>query len=263
MFVFLSKFLPLFVYPLGLACVFLIVALLRKSTRSKQILAASALLVLWLGGNRWVAYSLARSLEWRYLPPAEIPNAEVIVVLGGGTEAPSYPRRFVEINGAGDRVLFAARLYKQGKAPHLLLSGGYISWLSQRGSTPAEEMADLMQLIGIPDEALWLQPRSQNTYEDALYSAEILRAKGIRKIILVTSAQHMPRSVALFEHQGFEVIPAPTDYTVTESNWQDLWQPNLASQIINLLPTADNLGLTTSSLKEYLGILIYHLQGWL
>lgn len=263
MFVFLSKFLPLFVYPLGLACVFLIVALLRKSTRSKQILAASALLVLWLGGNRWVAYSLARSLEWRYLPPAEIPNAEVIVVLGGGTEAPSYPRRFVEINGAGDRVLFAARLYKQGKAPHLLLSGGYISWLSQRGSTPAEEMADLMQLIGIPDEALWLQPRSQNTYEDALYSAEILRAKGIRKIILVTSAQHMPRSVALFEHQGFEIIPAPTDYTVTESNWQDLWQPNLASQIINLLPTADNLGLTTSSLKEYLGILIYHLQGWL
>ncbi|KPL82719.1 hypothetical protein SE15_11660 [Thermanaerothrix daxensis] len=263
MFVFLSKFLPLFVYPLGLACVFLIVALLRKSTRSKQILTASALLVLWLGGNRWVAYSLARSLEWRYLPPAEIPSAEVIVVLGGGTEAPSYPRRFVEINGAGDRVLFAARLYKQGKAPHLLLSGGYISWLSQRGSTPAEEMADLMQLIGIPNEALWLQPRSQNTYEDALYSAEILRAKGIRKIILVTSAQHMPRSVALFEHQGFEVIPAPTDYTVTESNWQDLWQPNLASQIINLLPTADNLGLTTSSLKEYLGILIYHLQGWL
>jgi len=124
-------------------------------------------------------------------------------------------------------------------------------------------MADLMQLIGIPDEALWLQPRSQNTYEDALYSGEILRAKGIQKIILVTSAQHMPRSVALFEHQGFEVIPAPTDYTVTESNWQDLWQPNPASQIINLLPTADNLGLTTSSLKEYLGILIYHLQGWL
>ncbi|WP_299024731.1 YdcF family protein [uncultured Thermanaerothrix sp.] len=263
MFVFLSKFLPLLVYPLGLACVLLILALIRSSARSKQLLVLGAFLLLWLGGNRWVAYSLARSLEWRYLPPDEIPQAEAIVVLGGGTEAPSYPRLFVEVNGAGDRVLFAARLYKQGKAPHILLSGGYISWLSQRGSTPAEEMADLMRLIGIPEEALWLQPRSQNTYEDALYSSEMLRERGIRNIILVTSAQHMPRSVALFEHQGFKVIPAPTDYTVTESNWQDLWRPNLARQLINLLPTADHLGLTTSSLKEYLGILIYHLQGWL
>jgi uncharacterized SAM-binding protein YcdF (DUF218 family) len=263
MFVFLSKFLPLFVYPLGLACVLLVLALIRSSVRNKQFLISGALILLWLGGNRWVAYSLARSLEWRYLPPKDIPQAEAIVVLGGGTEAPSYPRLFVEVNGAGDRVLFAARLYKQGKAPYILLSGGYITWLSQRGSTPAEEMADLMALMGIPSEALWLQPRSQNTHEDAVFSAEILRQKGVHRIILVTSAQHMPRSVALFKHQGFEVIPAPTDYNVTENTWRELWQFDLPSLIINLLPTADNLGLTTSSLKYYLGMLICRFQGWL
>lgn len=117
MFVFLSKFLPLFVYPLGLACVLLILALIRSSTRVKSFLISGALILLWLGGNRWVAYSLARSLEWRYLPPKDIPQAEAIVVLGGGTEAPSYPRLFVEVNGAGDRVLFAARFINKEKHP--------------------------------------------------------------------------------------------------------------------------------------------------
>lgn len=263
MFVFLSKFVPLFIYPLGLACFLLIAALVPKHPYRQRIFILSALMLLWLGGNRWVAYSLNRSLEWRYLPPPEMPSAEVIVVLGGGTEAPSYPRPSVEINGAGDRVLYAARLYKEGKAPHLLLSGGYITWLSQRGSTPAEEMANLMALMGIPHDALWLQTQSQNTYEDALYSSAMLREKGIKRIILVTSAQHMPRAVALFQHQGLEVIPAPTDFNVTQADWEELFEPNLAAQLIGLLPTADNLKMTTSSLKEYLGILIYHLQGWL
>jgi len=55
-----------------------------------------------------------------------------------------------------------------------------------------------------------LENDSENTAENAFYSAEILREKNIKTIILVTSAMHMPRSVALFEAQGLNVIPAPT-----------------------------------------------------
>src|SRR5690349_2037016 len=115
MFVFLSKFLPQFIYPLGLVSLLLIVALVaRKRARLRNAALIACLALVWIGGNRWVSSALTRSLEWRYLPPAELPHAEAIVVLGGGTDAPDYPRSTVEVNGAGDRVLYAARLYKQG-----------------------------------------------------------------------------------------------------------------------------------------------------
>jgi uncharacterized SAM-binding protein YcdF (DUF218 family) len=264
MFVFLSKLLPLLVYPLGLGCILLIAALLLSNNqRLKRWLIILSLFVLWMGGNRWVAYSLTRELESRYSPTLEYPQVEAIVVLGGGTESGSAPRPGVEINGAGDRVIHAARLYRQGIAPKLLLSGGTITWLSDRPSTPASEMEELLQFLGVPKEALWLQPDSQNTYEDALFSTQLLRENEIERIILVTSAQHMPRSVALFEAQGFDVIPAPVDFSITDYEWDSLWRFDPAVLLINFFPTVGNLSMTTSSMKEYLGLFMYALQGWL
>ncbi len=264
MFVYLSKILPLFVYPLGLACILLLIWLLiKKNRRSYRGLVIAALLLLWLGGNRWVSFALARSLEWRYLPSDPIPQADVIVVLGGGTESGDSPRPMTEVNDAGDRVLYAAKLYKDGIAPHILVSGGNVLFSRARGATPAEEMTELLLLIGIPEDAIWQQPESQNTYEDALYSAEILADKEIERIILVTSAIHMPRSVALFEKQGLEVIPAPVDFTITGQNWSGLFNPSVDVFLINLIPNTSSLGLTTNALKEYLGMLIYGLRGWL
>jgi uncharacterized SAM-binding protein YcdF (DUF218 family) len=264
MFIFLSKFVPPFLYPLGLIFLLLILALIiRRRPRLRTVVIVAALVVLFLGSNKLVAFTLARSLEWRYLPQTSYPTVDAIVVLGGGTESAEYPRPGVEVNAAGDRVIYAARLYKQGVSPHLLLSGGYITWLSGRLTTPASDMSDLLQLMGVPADALWLQPKSQNTYEDALYSAEILREKGIQRIVLVTSAIHMPRSVALFEKQGFEVIPAPADYTVTQANWETLLSLNPATLLVNLVPNVGSMSLTSNALKEYLGFFVYHLRGWL
>jgi len=262
MFVFLSKLLPPLVYPLGLACLLIILALLlyRRAGWQRAALIL-ALLALWIGGNRWTAMGLARSLERRYLPPASLPPSEIIVVLGGGTASPEAPRPMTEVNGAGDRVLYAAWLYQQGKAPAILVSGGLLDWTPLQ-TTPAQDMAALLEMMGVPSEAIWLQPESRNTYEDALYSAQILKDKGIRRILLVTSAWHMPRSVRLFQAQGLEVVPAPTDFFVTDADWESLTSPDLRSQILGLLPSADNLGLTTRMLKEYLGMLVYDLQGY-
>ncbi len=262
MFVFLSKFLPLFAYPLGLACILLLIVLSRiKAPAWQRVLLISALLLLVLGGNRWIAMSLARSLEWRYLPGEEISAAEVAVVLGGGTLSADYPRSGVEINGAGDRVIYAAQLYHQGKVENLLLSGGFLGW-NPRQTSPAQDMADLLQALDIPEQALWLEPDSRNTYENALLSAKILQEKDIQKILLITSAWHMHRAVKLFEAQGLEVIPAPVDFSVTQRDWETFWQADWKSQLINLVPSASSLSWTTLMLKEYYGILVYELRGW-
>ena len=264
MFIFLSKLLPLFVYPLGLAFLLLLLAVLSSANRKLSMAyIILALAILWLSSTTGVSNLMARSLEWRYKPPEEIPTGEAIVLLGGGTEPAIYPRPGVEINGAGDRVLYAAQLYKDGKAPIILLSGGEITWLNDGSATPAEDMAKILSSIGVPSEAMIIEDRSRNTYENALYAKELLGEKGINKILLVTSAMHMPRSVALFEAQDFEVTPLPVDYSVVENQSAESQDSIFITKILNIIPNASNLTLTTNALKEYLGTFIYQLQGWL
>jgi uncharacterized SAM-binding protein YcdF (DUF218 family) len=263
MFLYLSKILPPFVYPVGLVTILILVALLAaRRPRLQRASLLFALGLLLITGNRWVADGLLRSLEWQYLPSENIPNAEVIVLLGGGTLSAEPPRPMIELNSAGDRVLYAAQLYQQGKAENILVSGGKPDWLSEQTS-PAEEMAYLLELLQVPAEAIWLEPASRNTYENSLNSRAILEAKGIKRIILVTSAAHMPRAVALFKRQGFEVIPAPTDFRVTQSGWEQLTSGDLPFLAMNLLPSAENMAQTTGALKEYIGLFIYKLRGWL
>jgi uncharacterized SAM-binding protein YcdF (DUF218 family) len=268
MFYFLSKFLPPFVYPLGLACVLLALALLigRRSKWQPRLIAV-ALLALWLGGNRIVTMALVRSLEWQYLPDKSLqtpgPHAEVIVVLGGSTRAQNFPRLMNEVSEDGDRVLYAAQLYRQGAAPRILLSGGTAPWVGSSSVPGAESMADILTTVGVPREALWLEPVSRNTYENAVETQKILERQKISRIILVTSALHMPRAYAVFAKTGLDVIPAPTDFQVTQGGWEYRTQPDLVVQLFNLLPRAENMDLTTQALKEYIGICIYGLRGWL
>jgi uncharacterized SAM-binding protein YcdF (DUF218 family) len=268
MFYFLSKFLPLFIYPLGLACLSLALALWigRRSKWQTRIIAL-ALALLWLGGNRMVAMRLSQSLEWRYLPDSRLSSsgirADVIVVLGGGTRAHAFPRPTTELNEAGDRLFYAAQLYQKGVAPRILVTGGKPELLGSATVSEAESMADVLSTIGIPREALWLETASRNTYENAVGTEAILKKEGVESVVLVTSALHMPRAYAVFAKTDLEVIPAPTDFQVTQEDWSYFTRPDLLLQLFNLLPSADNLATTTRALKEYVGMGVYRFRGWL
>ena len=263
MMLFLAKLLPLFVLPLGLTAVLLLVVLLmhqRPQVQKKLIMIA--LVLLWLCSTRPVATVFVRSLEQRHVPTEAIPEADVIVVLGGATRPLLTPRPTVEINEAGDRLIYGSWLYHQGKAKHILLSGGRIPWLAPGvNATEADEMMTLLMMLNVPQDVVWLEDQSNNTYENALYTYEILQSYDINRIILVTSALHMPRSVGLFESQGFEVIPAPTDFVVTDLDWDNLTTSNMSFQLLNLWPTVESLHLTSRALREYMGLTFYSLQG--
>lgn len=264
MFIFLSKFLPLFIYPPGLASIFILAALFFwKKRRFSKVLLIGAFIVLFIGGNRYLANSMARSLEWQYPNLGPVQSIDAIVVLGGATEPGIAPRPMTEMNAAGDRVLYAVKLYQDHPEAKLILSGGDIEFLDQSDATPAGDMASIMNLMGVPDSAMILQDRSQNTYEDALYSCEKIKAAGFENVVLVTSALHMPRSVKLFTKQGCTVIPAPTDYTITEVAWQKTWHPSFQEFLINLVPSYSNMSQIAKSMKEYIGMFAYRLKGWL
>lgn len=264
MFLYLSKLLPLFIYPLGLACLLLIVALIvRRRPRWTTLLIVATLALLWLSGNRLVSMAVVRSLEWQYLPPAAMPHADAIVVLGGSTRPQTYPRPSHEVNEAGDRLLYAAMLYQQGVAAHVLVSSGVVGVDGPAIMGEAESMAALLNLMGVPDDALWMESRSRNTYENAVETKKLLDAQGIDRIVLVTSAMHMPRSVAIFRKQGFDVIPAPTDFMVTQADWDYYFSPAPAVQLFNLFPSAETMDRSVRALKEYMGMAVYWARGWL
>lgn len=263
MFIFLSKLLPLFLYPLGLACLLMVVALVMSWKRSRWGLLpiALALIVLLLGSNSWVANGLVQSLEWQQLPAKELPPADAIVVLGGATKPAFPPRPTVDLSEQGDRVFYGAQLYREGKAPVVIASGGRIAW---RGGGPSEsaDMAEILKTLGVPASAILQDPTSLNTYQNAVNVRQIIKERGIRTILLVTSAMHMPRSLQIFRRQGIEAIPAPTDFLVTQ---QEIAEPNSSFQatLLSLLPDADRLDKTTRALKEYIGMVVYRLRGWI
>jgi uncharacterized SAM-binding protein YcdF (DUF218 family) len=262
MFLYLSKLLPLFFYPLGLACISLVVALvtLWKRPRIAAFSIALSLTVLLFSSNAWVSRSLVRSLEWQNIPLSPIPNAEAIVVLGGATKSPLPPRPTVDLSESGDRVIYAAQLYRQQKAPTIILSGGRIDWRGN-GSPESSDMATILTSIGIPKEAIIEEPDSLNTYQNAVNVRKILGSRGIKKILLVTSAMHMPRSLLIFKRQQIDAIAAPCDFLVSEGEVKELVSTPKAA-ILGLLPDTDNLHQFTSALKEYVGTFVYRLRGW-
>jgi uncharacterized SAM-binding protein YcdF (DUF218 family) len=220
-----------------------------------------ALIALLLGSNSWVTTGLVQSLEWQHLPKGDLPTADAIVILGGATRSAFPPRPTVDLNEQGDRVFYGAQLYRNGKAPLVIASGGRIQW---RGGGPSEsaDMAQILEVLGVPPTAILQDPTSLNTYQNAINVQQIIEERGLDRILLVTSAIHMPRSLRIFQHLGIDAIPAPTDFLVTQ---QELDEPNRSWQgtLLGLLPDSERLDKTTRALKEYLGMVVYRLRGWL
>uniref|UniRef100_B8HLC9 DUF218 domain-containing protein n=1 Tax=Cyanothece sp. (strain PCC 7425 / ATCC 29141) TaxID=395961 RepID=B8HLC9_CYAP4 len=257
-----AQLLPLFVYPLGLACVLLGVAIVCfwKRPRWAAIAMVLSLSLLLIGSNYWVSRWLLQTLETQNLP-GSLPNAAAIVVLGGAIKGADPPRPWIEVAEAGDRLLYAAKLYRDGKAPLVILSGGRISWLSTATAAPeSADMAILIETMGVPASALLQDSTSLNTYQNAVNVQKILKEKNITgSILLVTSAFHMPRALAIFNRLGIPAIAAPTDFHTT----QTAELSGAIGFLLSLLPSAETLQNTTLALKEYVGLVVYRLRGWL
>ncbi|MEA3298610.1 MAG: YdcF family protein [Pseudomonadota bacterium] len=208
-------------------------------------LALFAVSWLWLWSLPPVAGHLAASIEADHapMPLAAIPHADAIVVLGGaysdsGLDPDSGQE--VEFGEAAERLWFAIRLFRAGKAPRILLSGGHDP--DQGKFSEADAMAGVAADFAIAEGALLREGASRNTRENARFSANLLRREGIDTIILVTSASHMRRALVHFSAEGLAVIPAPTDYQA----------PRLARKPC-CLPDAEALAVSGQMFKELLG----------
>ena len=258
MFVFLSKLLAPLVYPLGLAAVlWAIGGVLHRRGHpgtGQRIMFAGMALVLFFS-NPFVGDALLGSLENDYppAPAASYPQVDAIVILGGMTSPPRPPQLEVEVGDAFDRMLHGVRLLRAGRAPILVLTGGVIKYLTGSEMSEAERMAQLAVDYGVPAGQLLLEDASRNTYENGLFTARLLRARGWHRVLLVTSASHMRRSMGVFVGQGLDVIAAPTDYTVVDRPFSPM----------RLLPDVEALRASTRAIKEYVGLIVYWWRGYI
>jgi len=197
----------------------------RRWPRTGRTVAASALLLMFLlsstGGARLLVAPLERMTAPLLAP--ERAGAQAIVVLSSGRlqRAPEYGGRDIPDYIALARLRYAAHLQRRTGLP-VLVSGG----LGNEGSASLADgmAAALREDFGVPVK--WLEARSRDTGENAAYSAALLRADGVKRILLVTDAMHMPRSRAAFERAGLEVVSAPTVFFSRQQQPLSAWVPS-------------------------------------
>ncbi|NLW30275.1 MAG: YdcF family protein [Fibrobacter sp.] len=251
------KFIALPLYPLGLVLVFGIAGIIATFYKKKYALIfwSVSLIILSVFSSPFVSNLLARGLERKYISTDSLPrDCSAIVVLGGGGKPMIPPRLYPEIGEAGDRIIHGARLYKAGYAKRVITTGGPVGAV-RKYMSEGEHNAILLKEIGVDSVSIVMEKLAKNTYEHAPYIEKILDSLQLpKKIILITSASHMLRSVKVFEKKEFEVFPAPVDYISSDY---------ILNTVLDFFPKANALMESTRSIHEYYGILGYKLLGWI
>lgn len=224
-----SKIATALISPLGTVLVLGVVAVLFGGLRRRcgaLWLGVVALFWLWIWSLPVASLWLRGVVEESYPPVAasQLPLAAAIVVLGGSIVPPDRRYASADLTEAVDRLRFTAQLYHAGKAPWVVLSGGSDREVSL--TSEAAAMRLFLRELGVPDSAMVLEEASRTTRENARFTDVVLRERGIERILLVTSALHMRRALGLFEAEGIEVVPAPTDHEARAvARWQQ-WLPD-------------------------------------
>ena len=243
----LSKLLPLLVLPLGLALLLLLLGLIGRRRWPVGI----ALLLLWLFSTGLVSQMLWRVVErpWQRRPAGDALQADAIVVLSGGRHAAPGASRISEWNDP-DRFLAGIDLYRTGRAPRLLFTGGQNPF--QAGLAPEGELYRREAVaLGLPVSALQSTPPVRNTAEEATAIRALLPDASPR-VLLVTSAFHMRRAQRLFERQGMEVLPFPVDFKARAA-----WGGAIAHDPLMWMPSTRGLDDSSRALRELLGRVLY------
>lgn len=239
---FLKSLLSSLLLPPGNGLLLMAIAGLGRRRRWAFSLAFLGALLLLLQSLPLVGAGLMGTLERRAGPVLqEAAGAQAIVVLGSGLELNAE-----EYGGdtATDRTLlrtrYGATLARRFDLP-VLVSGGRPVNATR---SEAEVMADILEKeFKVP--VRWREMQSMDTIQNAALSAAILKKSGVRRIVLVTQAFHMPRAVRLFRAAGLEVIPAPTHFKTGGVG---------TIGVADILPSASALHNSFYALHEWLGI---------
>ncbi len=246
---FWNKLLPIFVLPLAWVLVLLGIALWRR--RRWPVIAAMA--VLYVCSTPVVGRGLFRWLESAYPARAlaEVEPADAIVPLGGILGPTAPPGRLPNLSEANERLEAGVALWQAKKAPWLVFTAGRVPWAKQ-AEVEGVVLRRLAIERGVPAESIALTSEVGNTADEARSVRTLMRERGWKRIILVTSAWHLRRAARQFGEAGVDFIPFPVDYQAT---------PGAPLTLLDFLPSASALRDTEWTLRELYGIAFYAIFG--
>ena len=250
----LAKLLAFLTQPLAWVVLLLTLGLMsqRRRPRGGRVLLWSALTLLLLQGWEPLPDALLRRLETQHPAPSQIDPQRYagVIVLGGALES-SYvweSSKQPALNGAAERMTAALPLMRRAPRLQLLFTGGQGELLAD-GLSEAERARLFYVSQDLDAGHLLLESASRTTYENAVFSAALPEVDKTRPWLLLTSAWHMPRALATFEKQGWNVTPWPVDY---RAGLQTPWSQ---------YSLAGGAAKWHTALHEYLGLWIYRLLG--
>lgn len=246
--IYLHKILPYLVYPIT----FIIIFLIWGSITSKRLPIFAALFLLVITSSPIISTLMVQYLESTELRKSliDINEADAIVVLSGMIEPiQGYDGLIYEWSDP-DRFFGGIELIKIGKAKKIIFTGGNLSWQSSKIKLEGEVLSKFASDFGIPSSKILLTKNVQNTKDEAIAVKEVLVNLKASKIILVTSAFHMPRSKILFENEGIEVQTFPVDFRASIFELTPM----------SFLPSADAFWHFQFAWRELIGRLYYSIK---
>jgi uncharacterized SAM-binding protein YcdF (DUF218 family) len=255
MFFILSKVLGFFALPSNLLITIGLVGIALLLTRSRRLaswLVVTSLVLLVLFGLSPLGNALMLPLEERFPPWDSSHGApDGVIVLGGViAEDVSAARGAVALNESAERVTVAAELARRYPKLRIIFSGGTNALLFDKGAEAGFAVRQLEDL-GVARERIVAEEQSRNTVENAVFSRLIANPQPGQRWLLLTSAFHMPRAIAVFRAAGFPVEAYPVDWRTTGP--MDLVRPYPS--------VSEGLRRTDVAVREWIGLLLYRLTG--
>ena len=257
----LAQILSFLIFPLTWIIALFLLALFLKNKKWARRCLIYGIIILLFFTNSFIANVAVGFWEYPITLDDEMTSDyDVGIVLGGGMVTIDAQNKRMTFRDNVDRMLQAAYLYKKGKIKKILFSGG-------SGSLIFRDMRESVLLkkywldLGIPDSVMLVDTISDNTYQNAIYSAKILNNVCPHgKFLLITSSIHLRRAMGCFKKAGIKVIPYGTNKRTGNFFYGMSHYFDFKTYFI---PNIQAIGTWDQLFHEITGYFIYSLKGYI
>ena len=246
MLIYIHKFLPLIISPLGLVCLLLLIGLWWRQIKW----IALALVFLLIFSLPITSFLIWKSLEAEhpYKPVRALKNHQAVVVLSGMLNGFKSEEEWVTQWNDSDRFFAGLQVLKAGKAELIIFTRGKIPWIDL--PPEGERLKALAIQMGVDPNQILLTEITENTADEAEAVLELTKTHGISSVILVTSSFHLPRAQLLFNQAGVvsEAYPADFKFLYRSYDW------------LSFMPNAEAFFWTSYGIREYIGRTYYWIR---
>lgn len=255
MFFILSKLLLFLLKPAFWIALFMILAFVTGDEKRRKRMLLISIIFVFFFGNKIIFNTIIRGYETPMTTLGPDENYDVAIVLGGFS-GEDLSRNRLQFNEAADRFIYGLQLLNQNKVKALIVSGGNANIVNKEAGE-AKPAAALLKQLKADSTKIFFEDYSRNTYENARFSSELMKHKGFagKKILLITSAFHMPRALKCFQKKRLDVTPYPVHFSSIPASYYSWYEW--------FIPDAYTLYKWDYLLKEWMGLLAYKIQGYI